>query len=78
MLAVVQQYDIIKDSAWRNFLKLIDPFLKGADQYNVTEMSSPKTITREALYNLVWSKPCSAVAKEPASPVSLRERSVAN
>jgi len=27
-------------------------------------MNSPKTITREALYKLVWSKPCRAVAKE--------------
>jgi hypothetical protein len=27
-------------------------------------MNSPRTITRESLYELVWSKPCRAVAKE--------------
>jgi hypothetical protein len=27
-------------------------------------MNSPRTITRESLYKLVWSKPCRAVAKE--------------
>jgi hypothetical protein len=34
------------------------------DQYSVTGMNSSKTISREALYKLVWSKPCRAVAKE--------------
>ncbi len=27
-------------------------------------MNSPRIVTRESLYELVWSKPCSAVAKE--------------